>query len=309
MVRRYGAATVGAITVTVLIWSTTFAALVAALGHFDVFHLLFLRWTLTAMLFAGYGVVTRMRLPQRADLGRIALAGLLGFAVYQMLLVMGQQGISASMAGFLVNLNPVFTTLIAVALRRDSAGPLTWVGLGLCTVGLALMGQANGGFGQMGWSAALVVLAALSFASYTLVTKPLFAKYKPLEVTTYAVVAGAIPFVFFAPGSLETLRTASIADLGTLVFLAVMPGGIAYLTWNRAISALPPGVAARCLYLIPVLGVPIAWVWVGEAPHALTVAGGLVTIVGVALASIKRLPWQSVIPAETPVLEPSSSAA
>jgi drug/metabolite transporter (DMT)-like permease len=38
-----------------------------------------------------------------------------------------------------------------------------------------------------------------------------------------------------------------------------------------------------------VLGIPVAWAWVGEAPHGLTVVGGLVTIGGVALASV-RLP-------------------
>jgi drug/metabolite transporter (DMT)-like permease len=152
------------------------------------------------------------------------------------------------------------------------------------------MAQGKGGLGEIGPSAALVVLAALSFASYTLVTKPLLAKYRPLEVTTYALVAGSIPFVAFAPGSVEALSTAGVADLATLLFLAVFPGGIAYVLWSRAVKGLTPGLASRFLYLIPVLGVPIAWLWVGEVPHLVTLVGGLVTIGGVALASVRTAP-------------------
>lgn len=293
MVKRYGIGTIVAISATILIWSTTFAGLVVALKHFSPGHLLFVRWSLTALLFAGYGAATRMRLPRRADVPMFILAGLLGFGVYQTLLVFGQQGVSASMAGFLINMNPVFTTLIAVALGRDSANGFTWVGLAACMGGLVLMGAARGGFGQIGPSAGLVVLAALSFAGYTVISKPLFSRYTPMEVTTYCVVAGTLPLLAFAPGSMAALTTASPAQLGTVAFLAIFPGGIAYLLWSRSVAAFPPGIASRFLYLVPVIGVPVAWLWVGEAPQALTVVGGFVTLAGVALATIKRAPWRA----------------
>jgi len=293
MVKRYGIGTVLTIFATVLIWSTTFAGLVAALEHFSPGNLLFIRWTLTALLFVAYGFVTRMRLPRRKDVPVFIAAGLLGFGVYQLLLVFGQQGVSASMAGFLVNMNPVFTMLIAVALRRDEANAFTWAGLAVCMGGLVLMGTAKGSFTGSGVSMLLVVGAALSFACYTVITKPLFARYTPMEVTTYAVVAGSLPFLAFAPGSVHALATASPAQLATVVFLALFPGGIAYVLWARSVAALTPGMAARFLYLIPVLGIGVAWLWVGEVPHALTVLGGLTTIAGVAVAGVRSVPWRA----------------
>ena len=287
MVKRYGIGTMLAVGAAVLIWSTTFAALVAGLQYFEPKHLLFLRWTLTSLLFIGFGFATGMRLPDRADLPKIAVAGTLGFSAYQMLLVNGQAGISATMAGFLINMSPLFTTVIVVALGRERSRWNTWAGLVACTGGLLVMGQGRGGLGQIGPSATLVVLAALCFAMYTIAAKPLLAKYRPLEVTTYALVAGSIPFLAFAPGALTALAQTPAAGIGTLLFLAVLPGGIAYALWSRAVKGLTPGVASRFLYLIPVLGMPIAWVWVGEAPQAITVVGGLITIAGVALASLR----------------------
>jgi len=307
MVKRYGIGPMIAITATILIWSTTFAGLVVALKHFSPGHLLFLRWTFTALLFAGYGVATRMRLPRRADVPVFLVAGLLGFGVYQTLLVFGQQGVSASMAGFLINMNPVFTTLIAVAIGRDIANGFTWLGLAGCMGGLVLMGAARGGFGQIGPSAGLVVLAALSFAGYTVITKPLFSRYSPLEVTTYCVVAGTLPLLVFAPGSMAAVTSATPAQLATVFFLAAFPGGIAYLLWSRSLAAFPPGIASRFLYLVPVIGVAVAWLWVGEAPQMLTIVGGLVTLAGVALATVKRAPWHPRL--QEPVLaEPLGSA-
>ena len=305
MVKRYGIGTILAISATVIIWSTTFAGLVVALRYFSPGHLLFLRWTLTSLLFIAYGVATRMRLPKRADVPMFLLAGLLGFGVYQTLLVFGQQGVSASMAGFLINMNPVFTTLIAVGLRRDTANSFTWLGLAACMGGLVLMGSARGGFGEIGPSAGMVVLAALSFAGYTVLTKPLFSRYSAMEVTTYAVVAGSVPFLVFSPGAVTSVLAASPAQLGTLVFLALLPGGISYILWSRACSALPPGMASRFLYLVPVLGVAVAWLWVGEVPHMLTIVGGVITLAGVALATVRRTPWQ----ARTPLTFPAETIA
>ena len=308
MVKRYGMGTILTVAATVLIWSTTFAGLVAALKHFAPGNLLFLRWTLTALLFVGYGVATKMRLPQRKDVGVFVLAGLLGFGVYQMLLVFGQQGVSASMAGFLVNMNPVFTMLIAVALGRDEANAFTWTGLAVCMGGLVLMGMSKGSFTGSGVLMLLVVAAALSFACYTVITKPLFARYTPMEVTTYAVVAGSVPFLVFAPGSIHALATATTGQVATVVFLALFPGGIAYVLWSRSVAALSPGVASRFLYLIPVLGVGIAWLWVGEAPHALTVLGGLTTLAGVALAGVRNVPWRTRVSAPHVAVESGHSA-
>lgn len=291
MVRRYGIGTMSAMAATIVLWSTTFAGLVAALDHFAWGHLLFLRWTLTAMLFIAFGVATGMRLPRRADLPRIVLAGFLGFGLYQILLVTGQTGVSATMAGFLINMSPVFTTVLAVALGRERSRRATWVGLAVCTVGMVVMGTARGGFGETGPSALLVVGAALSFSLYSLVSRPLLARYSPIEVTAYAVVAGSLPFVMFAPGAFTALAGAGPEGLAVLAYLAVVPGGIAYVLWTRSLVGLGPGLAVRFLYLIPVLGMFVSWAWVGETPHALTVAGGLVVTAGVALASgAVRLP-------------------
>jgi drug/metabolite transporter (DMT)-like permease len=285
MAQRYGYTTVAALVFTLVVWSTTFAGLRASLQYFSPGHLVFLRWGTAAVVLVAYGIVTGMRAPALRDIPAVMLAGALGFGVYQVALAYGQTGLTAGTGGLLINLAPAFTTVLAASLKLETATWRLWAGLAVSMGGVALLGVARGGFGGSPGHAALVVLAAASFAGYVVVSRPLLRRYSPLEVTTYAIVAGSLPFLVWAPGALAVLPTVPAAGFVTLLYMALLPAALAYVTWSRAISVLPPSVAARGLYLVPVAGLGVAWVWLGEVPSVLAVLGGLVVIAGVLVAS------------------------
>jgi drug/metabolite transporter (DMT)-like permease len=305
MAKRYGMGTIAALVFTLLIWSTTFAGLRASLEHFTPGHLVFLRWSVASLLLVGYGLLTGMRAPALRDLPAIALAGALGFGVYQIALAYGQSGLTAGTGGLLINLAPAFTTVLAAALKLERATWRLWAGLGVSMGGVVLLGMARGGFGGSPGHAALVALAAASFAGYVIVSRPLLARYSPLEVTTYAICAGSLPFLVWAPGAVAALGDVSATGIATLLYMAVLPAAISYVTWSRAISVLPPSVAARGLYLVPVIGLGVAWAWLGEVPSVLAVAGGLVVIAGVLVASSR--PARGGVPVSGPITASGSA--
>ncbi|MDF1542881.1 MAG: DMT family transporter [Anaerosomatales bacterium] len=309
MAKRYGIGTVVALVFTLLVWSTTFAGLRASLAYFTPGHLVFLRWGIAALVLAGYGALTGMRVPARRDLPAILLAGLLGFGVYQIALAYGQSGLTAGTGGLLINLAPAFTTVLAAALRLERVTWRLWAGLGVSLAGVVLLGVARGGFGGSPGHAALVALAAASFAGYVIVSRPLLARYSPLEVTTYAICAGSLPFLIWAPGALLALPAVPAAGLLTLLYMAMLPAALSYVAWSRAVAVLPPSVAARGLYLVPVIGLAVAWAWLGEVPSVTAVAGGLVVIAGVLVASSKPRPVAMGTRPRTSDPDPAGSAA
>ena len=75
-----------------------------------------------------------------------------------------------------------------------------------------------------------------------------------------------------------------------MVFLAVGPGVVAYLTWTYALARAPATLAVNALCLIPPLAVVIAYLWLGERPTWVELLGGLVTVAGVALVGLRGAP-------------------
>ena len=145
-------------------------------------------------------------------------------------------------------------------------------------------------------AALLVLLAAVSTAGYFIVSKHVLRRYSPLESTAYAIWAGTVPMLVFAPGLVRQMPHAAPSATLAVVYLGVFPAAIAYVLWNYALARMPASLLSTFLYLSPVLqaakrgdatalrpvlAMLIAWVWIGEVPAVLTIVGGLVAIGGV----------------------------
>ncbi len=74
------------------------------------------------------------------------------------------------------------------------------------------------------------------------------------------------------------------------MFLAIVPGVLAYLTWTYVLARAPATLAVNALCLVPLLAVVIAYLWVGERPSGLELLGGLVTVAGVGLVGLRGAP-------------------
>lgn len=72
-----------------------------------------------------------------------------------------------------------------------------------------------------------------------------------------------------------------------VAYLGLGPTAVAYVTWTYALSRTTTSTAASGAYLLPVLAFLIAWVWLGEAPTLVSVAGDLVAIAGVTLVALR----------------------
>jgi len=72
-----------------------------------------------------------------------------------------------------------------------------------------------------------------------------------------------------------------------LLYLALFPGALSFTLWSYALARLPVAQASSALYLVPVFAFPIAWLWLGELPGALSFIGGAVTLIGVLLVQLK----------------------
>ena len=93
--------------------------------------------------------------------------------------------------------------------------------------------------------------------------------------------------LIFLPGLAGAVRGAPVEATLAVVYLGVFPAALAYVVWSHALSRMPASVAGSFLYLVPIFAILIGWAWLGEVPLVLSLAGGCLSLVGVAMVNMQ----------------------
>ena len=255
-----------------------------------------LRFGTASAVLAVFAALTRMRLPSRKDLMGIAIAGVVGITIYHVSLNFGEQTVSSGAAALLISAGPVFVALLSMVFLGERLTWEGWGGIAVAFAGVALISVSGSGGLHFSAGALFVLLSALATAAYFILSKRLLRHYSPIEFTCYAIWAGTIPMLVFAPSFARQFSHAAPSATLAVVYLGIFPAAIAYVLSNYALARMPASLMTTFLYLSPVLAALIAWVWLGEVPALLTVVGGAVAIVGVIIVQTRGQAREKVSP-------------
>lgn len=276
-----------AVAVTLLLWASAFAGIKAGLTAYSPGELALLRFLCGSIAMGLYARSRGFGLPDPKDLPRILLVGFLGFTVYHVFLNYGEQSVSAGAASLIVSFTPVMTAFLAVFLLGERLRPAGWAGIGVSVAGVALISFGEGGGIALNQGCILVLISSLGSSLYNVFQKPFLKRYDPVAFTAYAMTAGTLFMLVFAPGLPAAIVRAPLEATLSVVYLGVFPGAIAYSTWTYALSRMPASRLTTSLYLSPVLAIAIAWLWIGEVPSVLSLLGGALTLAGVLLTNTR----------------------
>jgi drug/metabolite transporter (DMT)-like permease len=266
--------------VTVVTWACAFPAIRVGLRSFGAPELGLARLGIASAMLLVMSVVARPPTPPRRLWGRVALCGLLGQALYQLLNMLGETRVPAGTASILIATAPLFSILAAIVLLGESARG-RWPGMLLALAGAALVGLSGRTGGGL---YVLVVLgAAVCQGLYHVLVKPLSEAIGAFASAAWSLWAGTVFALPAMPWLIGDVRTASAASFGAVAFLGVIPSAVGYATWSVALARAPIAHTTSALYLVPVAALGASWVWLGERPPSLALVGGAIAIAGVVL--------------------------
>lgn len=276
----------GAALTTVVLWASTFPVTRYALAAYSPLPLALLRLGFAALALLSWVVVARVPPPALRDWPAFAGYGLAGITLASVTLIQGLVSINAGAGSFLVGTIPVFSALLARLMLGERLKPIAWAGIGASFCGVALIALGEGGGLRINLSAGWILASALCQSVYYVGQKPYLRRYRAVQWSAYTILCGAILLLPAAGMLLPELRAAPWPATAAAAYLGVFPIAVAFVTWSYALARAKAALVTSAMYAMPAMALTLAWLWLGEVPHPLSLAGGAVALIGVAAVTL-----------------------
>lgn len=270
--------------VFVLIWSTGFIVARYGVPNSPPLKFLVVRYILSALCLAAWAWWARAAWPQgRTQWKHLAITGVLMQAAYLggVWVAIGL-GAGAGVSAMLVGLQPVLTAWW-LSSRGGQVSGRQWAGLVLGFAGLLLVVSHKLGYGEItAANLTSLVIALLGITVGTLYQKRFVA---PCDVRTasavqmLAALVVTLPLTLFESRGINVNMDYAAAMAWSVLGLTMGGSSLLYLLIQRGAAAS----VSSLMYLVPPCTATMAWLLFGEPITLWTVAGMVLTAVGVAL--------------------------
>ena len=272
-----------AIFSTVFFWGSSFPAMSFLLETSNPLILALGRFFLAALLSVIWCINNYKQKVKLNHLLRYFFAGFIGIFLYNLFLNYGQESVSAGASSFIVNCNPLFTALISFFVLKHKVSYIHWIGIIICMSGVSIISFDQEGGLNIGSGSSLILFAAILTAIYFHLVKPLILIYGTITSTSYTIIFGTIPMLFWFPETYNFISDASNEIKLTYLWLALFPTALGYLTWTYSVGVFGANKASLFLYLIPPVSIILNFLWYDKNPSIITILGGLIIILSVFL--------------------------
>jgi drug/metabolite transporter (DMT)-like permease len=281
-------AALATLLLTVTFWGVNVSIVKWALGEWQPLAYSFDRFVVGALVFAAWVVAREGSLRvERRDLPLLALAGVVGIAGNQICFMYATRYAPAANVSLLMAAAPAFAALAAWALGQERVTGRHWFGLLVAAAGVALVLHGSGA--RLDLSAVrgdvLALGMAATWATYSVLIRPLMARYSPARISAIVAVIGTPLLLPFAWGQVlsQDYGQLSTRAWGAIVYSLLFSFVITNVLWFRAVHRGGASRATAVLTLQPFIGALAALALLDERVTVEMWAGGLVIVGGIAL--------------------------
>jgi drug/metabolite transporter (DMT)-like permease len=272
-----------------ILWSASFVFIKIGASALSVVVIVFLRVGLAAAVLLIVIAARRSRLPsQPGILARYGFMGLFNNVLPGLLIVYATPKVGAGAASILNATAPIFALLIAhVSTADERITPAKLAGIALGIAGIVVMVGPRALAGLSGGTLAVgaMVLASFFYGIAAVIGRG-FREIEPAVSAAAQLSASTVlllPLILMADRP-WTFHAPALAPLAAVVALALVSTALAYVLFFELIGRAGATNAILVTLLIPVSGLLLGWLLLGETVTWTEIAG--MSLIAAGLAAI-----------------------
>lgn len=273
-----------------IVWGMAFVAIKQAVTELSPVNLALIRWFIASTLYILLiPLIGKSKAKfDRRDIPRMLVIGFSNVAGYHISLYYAEKTVSAGLAGILISFGPVFIVALSALLLNEKAGSRVLFALLFAVVGTLVLSAGSVSLSNLAsfYGPAEVVLSAAFYALFSVLSKPMVAKYGAPPITIWSGVIGTAMMLPLLSGSFFT-QIESLSGYGWLsvLYLSMISTVLGYLLFFTLLSRGAVSRLSIQLFLAPVVSVVGGAILLGESVTAYTIVGGALMLGGVALVT------------------------
>ena len=285
------------LVLTILFWAGNFN--LARAIHADVppLGLSFWRWAVAALILLPFAWPSmRATLPLARVHWRLVLAlAVLGIAGFNSLVYLGLQTTTATNGVLLQSVTPITMILLAGLVLHENSTLMQWVGIVVSLMGvLVIITRADVtvlrhfAFNR---GDVWILLATLDWSLYTVLLRKLPDGLKGLPILGFTVSIGALvilPLYVYESVTFHTMPITAVS-VASIAYVAIFPSLLSYMFWNHVTHRLGVNRTGQFSHLMPVFGILLATLLLGERLQLFHALGMLLVAAGLLLTNMKRI--------------------
>ena len=272
----------------VTIWGVTFVSTKVLLQHgLGPMDIMFYRFVIAYCCILAISH-KRLWANNWKDEFMLMLSGLTGGTLYFIAENNALRISQASNVALLVCTTPIFTALLANLIFKEPLRKNMMIGSFIALIGVGLVVFSGSVILQINpLGDFLSILAALMWAIYCLILKPLGNRYSTTFITRkvfiYSILSVMVYFLF-DPLMMDVETLTNPIVLLNLFFLGIVASMLCFIAWNAAVKVLGPSRTANYIYVQPMSTLILSSIILSEIITLTSLIGAVCIIGGVYLA-------------------------
>ncbi|MBT5859448.1 MAG: DMT family transporter [Flavobacteriales bacterium] len=229
----------------------------------------------------------------RKDILRIAIAGVFGVALNQLLFFKGlEMSTPIINASIIMTSNPIMVLIMSYFILKERITIRKGIGILLGLIGALNLIFHGGGFStnsEYMLGNVYILINAASYGVFLVIISPLMKKYNPVTVMTFVFSFGLLYVLPFGFSELQNLdwHSLPLTIIYEVLFVVIGTTYLAYLFNTSALKNLNPSVVSMYIYTQPVLATLFAYLLSKDELSQNKIISAIIIFIGVYLVSVR----------------------